>query len=80
MIFITIKMTTCCHIIPLILMKLSKFYTEKVKCVLIGFAFTAYWLIQTCLRPLVYEKEQMQDPELSNLDQSKLHAMKKLKY
>ena len=45
-----------------------------------GFALTACRLIQKRFRPLVQEKERMKDLQLSNLDPSKLHAMKKLKF
>ena len=79
-IFITMQMTTRCHFIPLILMKLSKSYKRKVKCLLIGFVLTACRLIQTSFRPLVLEKEHMKDLQLSNLDPSKLHVIKKLNF
>ena len=42
------------------------------------FCLTACMVIQTSFRPLVLEKEHMEDLKLSNLDPSKLHVMKKL--
>ena len=51
---------------------------RQVKCLLICFVLTACKLIQTSFRPLVLESERMKVFQLSNLEPSKLHVMKKL--